>query len=159
MNTAAIKRNNEQLGFETMFFNESKGIISYTERGVIYLNTAYEKVGMANKREILHHFEKHPYFQAIKSACLAKLERQEYKKLYKFYLKKYETLYSKEEIKNGVLDNEMVIDMIIGNGKFKVSLQNYAKKFYKDIISCLQKWADGKRYTSYTVETEKEIEM
>lgn len=158
MNNAFIQRNNQQLGFETVFFYKDNGVISYTERGVIYLNTAYEKVDIANKREILHHFENHPYFKAIKIAIIKKLGKIEYQRLYKFYLNRYKDLYSKKEIKKGVLDNEIAIDAIIGNGHFNHSMIKFTQNFYRELITCLQKWADGKRYTNFTVDNHPDFE-
>jgi len=154
-----IKKENDQLGFVTEFFHQEKGVMGYTENGVIYLNTAYPKFKMVNKREILHHFERHPYFITVKEAIMNKLDSKTYDELYKDYLLKYGNLYSQKEIKRGVIDNEIVIDIIIGNGVFNAKIKNFAKDFYSEIITCLQKWAKSKRYSTYSIENEQEDEM
>lgn len=158
MTNETIRKENRKLGFDTIFFNEENGVISYTEKGMIYLNTAYNNLYLANKRETLHLFENHPYFDLVKIACLKKLPFSEYEKLYGFYLDKYKNLYSEEDIENGVIDNEIVIDIIVGNGHFSNALNNFVRGFYDEIICSVQKWAKGTRYTTYLAGSELDYE-
>lgn len=153
-----IRKKNDNLGFCTEFFHEKNGIISYTENGTIYLNTFYDDIKLANKREILHHFERNPYFKAVKFACLKKIGNKEFKRLKKEYKLSYSKVYTEEEIKEGVIDTEIAIDVILNNGEFPDRVYRFAKNFYHEITTCLQKWPLGKRYSLCAPEKESEIE-
>lgn len=149
-----ILRNNA-LGIETIFFNEENGILGYTENGVVYLNEAYDSdLSLVNKHEVLHLFEDGEQFLNIKKIIFELFGEEELKRLREEYYFKYVGLYTEEEINNGVLDNEIIIDIIIGNGRFGFMIDEYIVGAYESIvkkkegISLTEK---AKRYLSLNV--------
>jgi len=136
MSVESIIASNDKLGIKTAFFYEDNGILGYTENGVVYLNEFYNNdLGLVNKHEVLHLFEDSKQFKGTKKIIFDILGKEELNKLRNEYYLKYNLLYSKEEIKNGILDNEIAIDIIINNGKFPINIDDYVNNAYETIIS------------------------
>ena len=117
MNKQDIISNNAKLGLKTEFFKGSY-LMGYTEGNTIYLNELTDNLQFVNKHEVLHHFENTAIFKMVKEQIFEEMAEEEKKEVYEEYLLAYGGLYTKEEIENGVLDNEIAIDVIIGNGTF-----------------------------------------
>lgn len=123
---------NNELGINTAFFCEDNGILGYSEGNTIYLNKYYNSdLEIVNKHEVMHFYEDSSQFNLVKKKIFEVLNASQIKKLRDLYCFKYNGLYSETEIDNGALDNEIVIDMIVGNGNFNVDLN----KYYEIIIS------------------------
>lgn len=134
MNIDKVIADNAKFGIKTVVFNDDNGILGYTENGIIYLNQYYSNdIELANKHEILHLFEDSKQFEMIKKMILI-IYGDDIDKLRKEYYLKYNMLYSKEQIEQGILDNEIVIDIMIGNGKFTKKLEDFIKNAYQTII-------------------------
>ena len=154
MNKEDIILSNEKLGIKTIFFNENNGILGYTENGVIYLNEFYDDLELANKHEILHLFEESKQFLGAKKIIFDLLGEKELTRIRNEYYLKYSGLYSEEEISKGILDNEIAIDIIIGNGIFSLPINDYIVDAYTTITSKkegLKLTSEGKRYLSLNV--------
>lgn len=135
MNKEQIVLNNSQLGIKTVFYNEENGVLGYAENGVIYLNEAYASdLDLVNKHEVLHLFENSKQFLGVKKVVFDLIGNEKIDELRKDYYFKYAGLYSEEEINGGVLDNEIVIDIVIGNGRFNFEISEYIRDAYKSIV-------------------------
>lgn len=127
---------NKELGIKTKIFNEPNGILGYTEGENIYLNTYYKNdLELTNKHELLHLYEDSEQFKFIKKLIFNVLKDEEKQKLRNKYYLKYNLLYSKEEIQNGILDNEITIDIIINNGNFPINLDDYIDQAFETIVN------------------------
>ena len=106
--------NNNQFGIRTEFIT-GESTLGYALGNTIYINTSinqdYEKT---NKHELLHFFEGTPEFEKVKKDILEK-NAEELPNIRKEYELRYWGIYSKEEINAGVLDNEIVIDIMTDN--------------------------------------------
>lgn len=131
-----IKLNNQRLGIETIFYNANNDILGYSENNKIYLNTFYlDDIDLVNKHEILHFFCDSQQFKFIKKVIFSILDENKIDKLREIYLLKYNSLYDEEEIKNGILDEEIAIDIITNNGPFPIKIEEYVKDAYEAIIN------------------------
>lgn len=155
MNLEKIILDNEKLGVKTHFFYEDNGVLGYTENGEIYLNEFYngdlEKV---NKHEVLHLFEDSKQFLGVKKIVFNVFGEKELNRLRNEYSIKYAGLYNEEEIKNGILDNEIAIDIIVGNGHFNINVNHYVQDAYETIINQKESarlTPEGRRYLSLNV--------
>ena len=105
---------NNQFGIRTEFITGGS-TLGYALGNTIYINTSinqdYEKT---NKHELLHFFEGTPEFEKVKKDILEK-NAEELPNIRKEYELRYWGIYSKEEINAGVLDNEIVIDIMTDN--------------------------------------------
>ena len=105
---------NNQFGIRTEFIT-GESTLGYALGNTIYINTSinqdYEKT---NKHELLHFFEGTPEFEKVKKDILEK-NAEELPNIRKEYELRYWGIYSKEEINAGVLDNEIVIDIMTDN--------------------------------------------
>jgi hypothetical protein len=148
--------NNEKLGIKTIFFNEDNGILGYTENNIIYLNEFYDKdLELVNKHEVLHLFEQSKQFVGTKKIIFSLLGEKELNRLRADYYLKYSGLYTEEEINNGILDNEIAIDIIIGNGVFILPIHDYIPNAYETIVSqkeSITLTSEARRYLSLTVD-------
>ena len=126
---------NNKIGLKTSFYHLNDKTLGYVENDVIYLNTFYDNdLEIANKHEVLHCFESSKSFRAIKSVVLRFLKDEELRLLRELYKFKYHGLYSETEIAGGILDNEIVIDIIVKNGKFPIDIDKYILNAYETIV-------------------------
>lgn len=138
---------NKKLGFETIFFNKEKSILGYTENKTIYLNEFYEdKLETINKHEILHHYENSKNFKLVKENIFKVMSQEEYKDLLNKYTLKYWGVYTNKEIEKGILDTEIVIDAIIGNGNFSKEVSSLVEGMFELIIGDKQTVLEKRKY-------------
>lgn len=131
-----IKLNNQKLGIATIFYNANDEILGYSEKNRVYLNVNYiEDIEKINKHEVLHFYKDSKQFKVIKNIIFSILKSNEINKLRNEYYIKYMSLYSEEEIKEGVLDEEIIIDMIVKNGNFSIDIDKYIKDPYEVITT------------------------
>jgi len=151
MEFEGIILDNEKLGIETVFFSENNGVLGYSEGNTVYLNKYYNSnLFLVNKHEVLHLFENSKQFKYIKDIVFKGIDEGVLNKIRNGYWYKYRSLYSKEDISNGVLDNEIVIDIIIG--VLPVNLDECVKDAYESIVKekNVVKFT-GKRYLNLIV--------
>ena len=131
-----IEKFNKSLGIATSFYSAQDDILGYSENNVIYLNTFYkEDLELVNKHETLHFFKDSKQFKLIKKVIFSIIDEEKLNELRDNYSLKYQGLYSDEDIKNGVLDEEITIDIIIGNGEFPINVDEYVKDAYTSIVT------------------------
>ncbi len=115
-----ISYNNILLGLETEFFNDPNAFfVARTAGNKIYLNLAQietkEQLKLANRHEVLHHFEESESFALAKEEILEALTEEDREQIHREYYLRYAGIYSPAQIKQGILDTEIVIDLIVGN--------------------------------------------
>ena len=131
-----VEQFNKSLGIVTSFYNAQDDILGYSENNIIYLNTHYkDNLELVNKHETLHFFKNSSQFKAIKSVIFSLLKEEDINKLRNNYYLKYQGLYSEDDIRNGVIDEEIAIDIIIGNGEFPINVDEYVKDAYTSIVT------------------------
>lgn len=130
-----IIESNKRIGIKTVIFGEANDILGYYENGTIFLNEFYPNdMEKTNKHEVLHMFEDSEKFKIAKDVILKIMSNKERGELYRQYYVRYAGLYSEEEIEKGILDNEIAIDAIIGNGKFSKEIEETAKGLFELIV-------------------------
>lgn len=149
---------NKKLGLKTIFFGEPNDILGYYENGTVFLNEFYSKdMEKTNNHEVLHMFEDSKKFKIAKEIILKTLSSKEKGLLYRQYFVRYAGLYSEQEIENGILDNEIVIDAIIDNGKFSKKVEEIAKDLFDFIVGDKQSEKNyKKRYLNLALSTKIE---
>lgn len=131
-----IISNNKRLGLNAVFFYDENGVLGYAEDTTVYLNEFYKNdLELINKHEILHFYESSKQFKGIKKIVLSLMDKATLNEIREYYLLKYSGLYSDSEIKNGAIDNEIIIDMIVGNGKFPININEIIKNPFETIIN------------------------
>ena len=135
MTKKEIVESNKKLGLKTVFFGQANDILGYYENGTVFLNEFYPNdMEKTNKHEVLHMFEDSEKFKIAKDVILKTMSNKEKGQLYRQYYVKYAGLYSEDEIEKGVLDKEIAIDAIIGNGKFSKEVEETAKGLFDLIV-------------------------
>ena len=117
---------NKKLGIETIFSSELE-TVGKTEGKVIYLNDNFENLEQINKHEVLHFYEDTKQFKKIKEIILNALKKEELDRLRKEYRSLYFPLYKNEENVDEMIDNEIVIDFIIKDREYSVSIDQIVK--------------------------------
>ena len=106
---------NRRLGLKTEFITVEEGVLGYAENNTIYINEAVEQdFERTNKHEVLHFFENTPEFGELKQVILSSIEGR-LDQIRGEYELRYFGIYSEDEIKAGVIDNEIVIDLLVDN--------------------------------------------
>ena len=144
---------NKSLGLKTEFCDCGEGILGYSMKDTIYLNINIEQdLEKTNKHEILHFYEETEAFKKIKEEIL-RLNKDKLKKVYEEYELRYQGLYTKEEIENGIIDTEIVIDSLIDNYiiEYKQGLKvgNY-------VLGKIKEELEYKRYLNMTIKNSVE---
>ena len=103
---------NKRLGLNTEFIIDEK-IQGYSIGKTIYINEMGD-IEKINKHELLHFYEETESFKKIKEKILED-NKEKIDKIREAYELRYYGLYSKEEIENGIIDTEIVIDIMIDN--------------------------------------------
>lgn len=104
---------NKQFGLNTEFIIDSE-IEGYSLGNTIYINENSNDIEKVNKHELLHFFVNDETFQRIKEEIL-RLNEDKIEKIRSEYYLRYSGLYSEEEIQRGIIDTEIVIDILTGN--------------------------------------------
>ncbi|MGN1358307.1 MAG: hypothetical protein ACI4WU_02950 [Bacilli bacterium] len=142
MSKEQIIEKNKLLGINTVFINDDKNVLGYSEGNTIYININSNDYVKINNHELLHFFEETETFQNIKNRILTQLNdsinsiREEYKL-------KYYGIYSSEEIENGILDDEIVIDVLSGNSNY---LNLYDEDLLSEIFNGAKRELDNRKY-------------
>ena len=117
MTNKEIETFNKTFGIETVFYYDDKSICGYEENNTIYLNLNSKKdLKNVNMHELLHFFEETEMFNRIKERVIKRLnENNVFDELKEEYELKYFGIYSLDEIEKGIIDNEIVIDVLVGD--------------------------------------------
>lgn len=141
---------NGLLGIETVFFNDTNGIQGYKQGRAVYLNENCdeEMLKKINRHEVLHFYENSKIFTNVKHIVFKLFGKEKMKSLIDEYYDVYKDLYTKEEVKQGVLINEIVIDVLTGEIKTDLDID----KMYKLIIQNEKvEVNDNKRYLNLSL--------
>lgn len=145
MNRESIIKNNKRYGIETIFYSDELDIIGYSLNNTIYLNTnSTADLNLANRHELFHFFEETENFLKTKEIILNLLEKNHTLSLLREeYSLKYYGLYSEEKINNGLIDTEIVIDLLTGISKYSTE---FIRQLGNDILNQVAKEVVNKRY-------------
>ena len=146
MTNKEIESFNKIFGINTIFYYDDKSVCGYEENNTIYLNLNSNKdLEKVNMHELLHFYEETEVFNKIKERVISSLkENKEFDKLKEEYELKYFGIYSPEEIEKGIIDNEIVIDVLVGDYPYfkKEDLDNLCI----EILKSEKKETDSRRY-------------
>ncbi len=137
---------NKQFGLNTSFFTDTE-IEGYSLNNTIYLNENSDDLEKVNKHELLHFFENDETFSEIKEKIL-KLNEENLDIIRSEYYLRYCGLYTEEEIQNGIIDIEIVIDILIGNYIFKF---DQGLKIGDYVLKEITKKLEQKRYLNLSL--------
>ncbi len=137
---------NKQFGLKTEFITDSE-IEGYSLGNTIYINGNSNDIEKVNKHELLHFFENDEIFQRIKEEIL-KLNEDKLEKIRSEYYLRYSGLYSEEEIQRGIIDTEIVIDILTGNYIFTY---DQGLKLGDYVLKEITKSLEQKRYLNLSL--------
>lgn len=146
MTNKEIEAFNKTFGIETVFYYDDKSICGYEENNIIYLNLNSKKdLKNVNMHELLHFFEETEVFSKIKEKVISSLkENNIFDELKEEYELKYFGIYSLDEIEKGIIDNEIVIDVLVGD--FPYFKKEELEDLCKEILKAEKKETDSRRY-------------
>ena len=146
MTNKEIEAFNKTFGIETVFYYDDKSICGYEENNTIYLNLNSKKdLKNVNMHELLHFFEETEMFSKIKERVIKRLkENNVFDELKEEYELKYFGIYSLDEIEKGIIDNEIVIDVLVGD--FPYFKKEELEDLCKEILKAEKKETDSRRY-------------
>ena len=146
MTNKEIEAFNKTFGIETVFYYDDKSICGYEENNAIYLNLNSKKdLKNVNMHELLHFFEETEMFNRIKERVIKRLkENNIFDELKEEYELKYFGIYSLDEIEKGIIDNEIVIDVLVGD--FPYFKKEELEDLCKEILKSEKKETDSRRY-------------
>jgi hypothetical protein len=146
MTNKEIEAFNKTFGIETVFYYDDKSICGYEENNIIYLNLNSKKdLKNVNMHELLHFFEETEMFNKIKERVIKRLkENVTFDNLKEEYELKYFGIYSIDEIEKGIIDNEIVIDVLVGD--FPYFKKEELEDLCKEILKAEKKETDSRRY-------------
>ena len=146
MTNKEIEAFNKTFGIETVFYYDDKSICGYEENNIIYLNLNSKKdLKNVNMHELLHFFEETEIFNKIKERVIKRLkENNVFDELKEEYELKYFGIYSLDEIEKGIIDNEIVIDVLVGD--FPYFKKEELEDLCKEILKAEKKETDSRRY-------------
>ena len=146
MTNKEIETFNKTFGIETVFYYDDKSICGYEENNTIYLNLNSKKdLKNVNMHELLHFFEETEMFNKIKERVIKRLkENNVFDELKEEYELKYFGIYSLDEIEKGIIDNEIVIDVLVGD--FPYFKKEELEDLCKEILKAEKKETDSRRY-------------
>lgn len=146
MTNKEIEAFNKTFGIETVFYYDDKSICGYEENNTIYLNLNSKKdLKNVNMHELLHFFEETEMFNRIKERVIKRLkENNIFDELKEEYELKYFGIYSLDEIEKGIIDNEIVIDVLVGD--FPYFKKEELEDLCKEILKAEKKETDSRRY-------------
>lgn len=142
---------NEQFGIKTIFCDLGD-ILGYSENNTIYLNENEEDFQKINNHELLHFFEDTENFIKLKEKIL-KDNKDKIDLIREQYELRYAGLYSKYDIKNGIIDTEIVIDMLTDNYIIEFS---DGLKVGEYLLGNIKKELDERRYLNLTIKNSVE---
>ena len=105
---------NKRFGLNTEFITD-ESVLGYALNNTIYINESIEQdYERTNKHELLHFFEETEEFQKLKEQVF-EANKENLEQIRSEYELRYFGFYSEDEIRAGVLDNEIAIDLLIDN--------------------------------------------
>lgn len=142
---------NTSLCIKTSFINDDINVLGYALDDTIYLNIAVEQdFEKTNKHELMHFITDTEIFKSIMHSIIEKLP-DKIKELRSEYKLKYYGLYSKEEIDKGFIDEEIIIDLLVGN--LDITL-NHASLLESTIFETVSKNIKEKRYLNLNIKSQ-----
>ena len=140
---------NKQFGLNTQFIID-KEIEGYSLGNTIYINENSKDIEKVNKHELLHFFEEDEVFQEIKEKII-KLNQEKIELIRKEYYLRYLGLYTNEEIQSGIIDSEIVIDILIDNSIFAF---DQGLKLGDYVLKEINNNLEEKRYLNLSITTQ-----
>ena len=138
---------NNQFGIKTEFVAQ-EDVLGYALGNTIFINESVQKdYEKTNRHELLHFFEETPEFEVIKKRLLEE-HADKLDEIRSEYELRYFGLYSEEEIKAGVLDTEIAIDMMVDNSSFEYE---DGLKIGDDFLGQIQHSIEEKRYLNLSL--------
>lgn len=151
MTNKEIEEFNKTFGINTVFYYDDERVCGYEEDNTIYLNlNSNRKLEKINMHELLHFFEEKEVFNIVKEKIINSLkENKVFDKLKEEYELKYFGIYSLEEIEKGIIDTEIVIDILVGDYSYlkEEELENLCKK----ILKSGKKETENKRFLIFNM--------
>lgn len=146
MTNKEIERFNRTFGIETVFYYDEEMVCGYEENNTIYLNlNSNKELKKVNMHELLHFYEETEVFKEIKERIISSLkENKEFEKLKEEYELKYFGIYSLEEIEKGIIDNEIVIDVLVGD--YPYFKEEELENLCNEILKSEKKETENRRY-------------
>ncbi len=146
MTNKEIERFNRTFGIETVFYYDDEMVCGYEENNTIYLNlNSNKELKKVNMHELLHFYEETEVFKEIKERIISSLkENKEFEKLKEEYELKYFGIYSPEEIEKGIIDNEIVIDILVGD--YPYFKEEELENLCNEILKSEKKETENRRY-------------
>ena len=146
MTNKEIERFNRTFGIETVFYYDDEMVCGYEENNTIYLNlNSNKELKKVNMHELLHFYEETEVFKKIKEKIIGSLkENKEFEKLKEEYELKYFGIYSPEEIEKGIIDNEIVIDILVGD--YPYFKEEELENLCNEILKSEKKETENRRY-------------
>ena len=141
---------NRRLGLKTEFFNDEE-ICGYAVNDTIYLNENEDDLFRVNLHEILHFYEDNEAFLRYKDMLLDRMELL-LPKLREKYLLKYAGMYTEDEINSGIIDTEIIIDILVDeySSNYEVDLDSNLR-LGNMVLGAIKKNLDSKRFLTLSV--------
>lgn len=138
---------NKKFNLKTEFIT-GEDVLGYALKDTIYINESIEQdYEKTNKHELLHFYENTPEFKKLKQKLLTD-HKEKIDKIRDEYELRYFGLYSEEEIKAGVLDNEIIIDLMVDNSTIEYS---NGLKIGDMFLGQIQNSIEQKKYMNLTL--------
>ena len=150
MSMLYVVAQSKQLEIPVKIFH-SEEIEGYTEDGVIYLSDECDNVEKVFKHEVMHLYEDTIAFKMVKESILSILTDKEKQRLIDEYSLRYEGVYSKQQIDEGILETEIAIDMIIENGQFNDEITDFCEGLYEKIIKSEKRIPQSTRFLNLSL--------
>ena len=146
MTNKELEEFNKTFGINTVFYYDDEIVCGYEENNTIYLNlNSNKELKKVNMHELLHFYEETEVFKKIKERVISSLkENKEFKKLKEEYELKYFGIYSPEEIEKGIIDNEIVIDILVGD--YPYFKEEELENLCNEILKSEKKETENRRY-------------
>ena len=138
---------NRRFGLETKFIRD-ENVLGYCLGRTVYINEVLEHdAERTNKHEVLHFFEETEEFEQLKRELLEE-HIGDIEEIRRQYELRYYGIYSEDEIEAGVLDNEIVIDMLIDNS---VIVYEDGLRVGDRFLGNIERGLEQKRYLNLTL--------
>ena len=146
MTNKEIEEFNKTFGINTVFYYDDEKVYGYGENNTIYLNLNSKKdLKKVNMHELLHFYEETEVFSRIKERVISSLkENKVFDSLKEEYELKYFGIYILDEIEKGIIDNEIVIDVLVGD--YPYFKEEELENLCNEILKSEKKETENRRY-------------